>query len=164
METVFGYFSSPIGEIEIAATEQWIVSIQFVDDKQIKVSTENVYNQAIEQTIQQLREYFSKERTTFDLPLSLDLGTDFQKKVWVELNAIPFGKTKSYTELASMVGGATMVRAVGAANGRNPWLMVVPCHRVIGADGALVGYAGGLWRKKWLLDFESANKQLNFGF
>jgi methylated-DNA-[protein]-cysteine S-methyltransferase len=103
---------------------------------------------------QQLRAYFAGERIDFDLPLA-PCGTDFQRRVWDELRRIPFGATTSYRELARRIGHPTAVRAVGAANGRNPLPIIVPCHRVIGADGTLVGYGGGLERKQWLLRHEA---------
>jgi methylated-DNA-[protein]-cysteine S-methyltransferase len=103
---------------------------------------------------EQLASYFRGERTRFDLPLSAT-GTAFQQRVWTELSAIPFGETISYAELARRIGNAKAVRAVGLANGRNPLGIVVPCHRVIGANGSLTGYGGGLDRKRALLEFEA---------
>jgi methylated-DNA-[protein]-cysteine S-methyltransferase len=104
----------------------------------------------------QLRDYFAGRRTTFDLPVDRDAlgGTSFQRRVWGELEKIPYGVTISYGELAKRIGQSAAVRAVGLANGRNPLSIVVPCHRVIGADGTLTGYGGGLERKRWLLEFE----------
>lgn len=109
-----------------------------------------------DEAAEQLQEYFAGERTQFDLPLHL-VGSAFQRRVWTGLLRIPFGETRSYGELAADVGldPRTASRAVGAANGRNPLAIVVPCHRVIGADGSLTGYAGGLERKRFLLDLES---------
>jgi methylated-DNA-[protein]-cysteine S-methyltransferase len=103
---------------------------------------------------EQLDAYFAGELETFDLPLALH-GTDFQRRVWAELARIPFAETISYKELALRLGDLKLVRAVGLANGRNPVSIVVPCHRVIGSDGTLVGYGGGLERKRWLLDHEA---------
>ncbi len=103
----------------------------------------------------QLQEYFDGTRTTFDLPLNPS-GTDFQRRVWQKLQAIPFGVTISYGELARRIGDPNASRAVGLANGRNPLSIVIPCHRVIGANGKLTGYAGGIERKQWLLKFEAA--------
>jgi methylated-DNA-[protein]-cysteine S-methyltransferase len=105
----------------------------------------------------QLEAYFAGERTTFDMPLQLS-GTDFQRQVWSELQRIPYGETISYGELARRLGNPAAVRAVGLANGRNPIAIVVPCHRVIGADGSLTGYGGGLERKSWLLDHEALHQ------
>lgn len=107
----------------------------------------------------QLDEYFAGKRTSFDLPLDLQ-GTEFQLKVWNELLKIPYGKTISYKELSLRLGNLLAIRAAGAANGANPISIIVPCHRVIGSDGSLTGYAGGLWRKKWLLELESGTAEL----
>jgi methylated-DNA-[protein]-cysteine S-methyltransferase len=106
----------------------------------------------------QLREYFKGERESFSLKLSPQ-GTDFQKRVWEKLLTIPFGKTISYLKLSEKLGDVKAIRAVAGANGRNPLWIVVPCHRVIGTDGSLTGYAGGLSRKQWLLEHESPYKQ-----
>ena len=106
------------------------------------------------ETVRQLRLYFAGELQNFDLPLEL-IGTEFQKKVWAALLTIPYGETRSYTEIAAQIGKARAVRAVGAANGRNPIPIVVPCHRVIGASGSLVGFGGGLEWKRLLLDLEA---------
>jgi methylated-DNA-[protein]-cysteine S-methyltransferase len=106
----------------------------------------------------QLQEYFEGKRTHFTFLLHPS-GTEFQKKVWQELLNIPFGKTCSYLELSKKLGDVKAIRAVAAANGKNPLWIVVPCHRVIGSDGSLTGYAGGLWRKKWLLEHENPSVQ-----
>ena len=103
--------------------------------------------------MEQLDEYFAKKRTIFDLPFDLN-GTTFQRNVWNELLKIPFGRTVSYIRIARALGDEGTVRAVGAANGKNKIAIIIPCHRVIGADGSIVGYAGGIDRKQWLLDFE----------
>lgn len=112
----------------------------------------------LEDAIYQLEEYFNGSRKQFDLPLN-PRGTDFQKKVWEELSQIPYGKSISYLDLSKKLGDPKAIRAVAAANGKNPLWIIVPCHRVIGSNGDLVGYAGGLERKKWLLNHESASKQ-----
>ena len=104
----------------------------------------------------QLDEYFERKRTAFTVPLAPS-GTTFQQRVWSELQNIPYGKTRSYLELAQAIGKPSAMRAVGAANGRNPISIIVPCHRVIGSNGTLVGYGGGLERKRFLLDLEQAN-------
>ena len=108
---------------------------------------------------QQLLEYFDGERETFDLKLDWDGAADFNRAVWGELVKIPYGRTTSYSAIAEKIGNPTAVRAVGLANRNNPIAIIVPCHRVIGSDGSLTGYAGGVWRKKWLLDHESPVKQ-----
>src|SRR5690606_31148847 len=106
----------------------------------------------------QLGEYFSGSRTRFSFKIAPE-GTDFQKKVWQQLQQIPFGQTISYLELSRTLGDVKAIRAVASANGKNPLWIVIPCHRVIGTDGSLTGYAGGLWRKKWLLEHENPPKQ-----
>lgn len=120
---------------------------------------ESLNRQMESQFIKQLDEYFNRKRTVFDLPLDLQ-GTEFQLRVWNELLKIPFDRTITYKELALKLGNLKAIRAVGTANGANPVSIIVPCHRVIGSDGSLTGYAGGLWRKKWLLEFESSTSSL----
>ena len=144
------YYHSPIGIIRIESTENGISLLVFVDDAEM----ESQENEMESPWLEQLNEYFQKKRKIFDLPLDLK-GTEFQKKVWNELLKIPFGKTISYKDLAIKLGDLKAIRAVGTANGANPVSIIVPCHRVIGSDGSLTGYAGGLWRKRWLLEHES---------
>jgi len=152
MNSIFiSYVESPIGTIEIKADEQSILSVQFKDTN--KVETSFSENEISKNGKQQLSEYFASERKEFDLPLQLS-GTDFQNKVWTELQVIPYGKTISYLQLAKNLGDPKCIRAAGTANGKNPFAIVVPCHRVIGSNGDLIGYAGGLWRKQWLLEHE----------
>jgi methylated-DNA-[protein]-cysteine S-methyltransferase len=146
------YHLSPLGTLEIKASDTHILSVLFVE----RISLEKP-NELTKQCIGQLEEFFNKKRTKFELPLHLE-GTEFQQKIWGALQTIPFGRTISYKDLALKTGKAGSVRAVGAANGQNQLLIVIPCHRVIGSDGNLVGYAGELWRKKWLLDFEQGDK------
>lgn len=143
------YYDSPIGLIEIQATEGGVRAISFVDTK---IFTE-VKNDINVLAAHQLDEYFHKKRTEFTVPLDME-GTSFQQKVWTELCKIPFGKTKSYMDIARALGDVKAIRAVGMANGSNKIAVIVPCHRVIGSDGSLTGYAGGLNRKKWLIDLE----------
>ncbi|WP_029034348.1 methylated-DNA--[protein]-cysteine S-methyltransferase [Salinimicrobium terrae] len=112
----------------------------------------------LQEAIEQLQQYFSGERKEFDLKLNPQ-GTEFQKRVWQALQNIPYGKTVSYMDLAKNLGDPLAIRAVAAANGKNPLWIIIPCHRVIGSNGNLTGYAGGLWRKKWLLDHEQPHKQ-----
>ena len=112
----------------------------------------------LKKCVQQLDEYFNGNRTVFDLKLNPQ-GTDFQKKVWNELLNIPFGKTRTYLEQTKKIGDIKAIRAVANANGKNPIWIIIPCHRVIGSDGSLTGYAGGIWRKKWLLTHENPVKQ-----
>jgi methylated-DNA-[protein]-cysteine S-methyltransferase len=108
--------------------------------------------------VTQLNDYFEGKRTEFDVLLNPQ-GTDFQKKVWNGLLQIPYGKTMSYLELSKQLGDVKAIRAVASANGKNPLWIIIPCHRVIGTDGSLTGYAGGLWRKKWLLELENPSPQ-----
>lgn len=148
------YYNSPLGLIEIQSTEGGLRAVNFTTEK-ILTEVPDVHNQL---TISQLEEYFNKKRKTFDLPLDME-GTDFQKRVWTELYKIPYGKTCSYMDIARALGDPKTIRAVGMANGSNKIGIIIPCHRVIGSDGSLTGYAGGIQRKKWLLDFESDTHQ-----
>lgn len=145
----YGYYKSPIGWIEIIGTEGEIISLKFVDEPHNSQTTGPVVSLALEQ----VSEYFQGTRCVFDLPMGLH-GTDFQRQVWEQLIGIPFGRTITYQEVARAVSKPSAVRAVGAANGRNPISIIVPCHRVIGSDGSLTGYGGGIWRKEWLLKHE----------
>ncbi|MFD2245819.1 methylated-DNA--[protein]-cysteine S-methyltransferase [Pontibacter ruber] len=149
------YFYSPIGNLRITGTEAGISSILFCEragasDKELPAT--------LETCVQQLEEYFQGTRKTFDLPL-LPQGTAFQRQVWEKLQTVAYGTTCSYMHIARAVSGEKAIRAVGAANGKNPISIVVPCHRVIGSDGSLTGYAGGLWRKEWLLRHEGVLKE-----
>ena len=144
--------NSPIGFIEIIGNETGLRSVLFSDTLPVD---QGVAHPVEMECKKQLDEYFQGKRKTFSLPLDL-IGTEFQKKIWNELAKIPFGKTISYMELAMQHGDVKAIRAVGAANGKNPISIIVPCHRVIGAGGELVGYAGGLHRKKWLLELEGS--------
>lgn len=146
-----GYCPSPVGLLKICAAAHHIQSIHFSDEPGI---VSNGHNDLVNVCIHQLDEYFAGNRKTFDLPLSQE-GTDFQKRVWDLLFRIPYGKTLSYLELAKQYGDIKAIRAIASANGKNNLSIIVPCHRVIGSDRSLTGYAGGLWRKKWLLDHEA---------
>jgi methylated-DNA-[protein]-cysteine S-methyltransferase len=145
-----GYYNSPIGILEIGATDNDIVSVNFLE---INPDRNAPASPLLENCIQQLDEYFHHKRQKFDLPL-LPQGTSFQKLVWEKLQEIPFGTTKSYLDIAKRIGDPKSIRAVGGANGKNPISIIIPCHRVIGANGKLIGYGGGLWRKEWLLRHE----------
>ena len=146
----YGYYNSPIGILEIISSEDAILSVMFVDEEK----QTDVTNPMLEKAIAQIDEYFKGKRKEFDLKVSFE-GTDFQKKVWKELMNIPYGKTLSYKEMAINIDNEKAVRAVGSANSKNIISIIVPCHRVIGANGTLTGYAGGLHRKQWLLEHES---------
>lgn len=143
--------NSAMGSLKIEGDAQGITAISFMDENHPDTA---VIPEVLEDAVQQLREYFNKERTAFSF-LQNPQGTDFQKRVWKELEAIPFGKTTTYLEMAKRLGDPKVIRAAASANGRNPISIVIPCHRVIGSDGSLTGYAGGLHRKKWLLEHES---------
>lgn len=152
MKTKFvTYLKSPTGEIKITADEEFVNSILFVFDD-TEMEEENL-NSVLKECKVQLSQYFSGKRKEFDIPIKQE-GTEFQKKVWDELLKIPYGKTVSYNFIAESLGDKKSIRAVGAANGKNQISILVPCHRVMGSDGSLTGYAGGLWRKKWLLNHE----------
>ncbi|UZR93849.1 methylated-DNA--[protein]-cysteine S-methyltransferase [Chondrinema litorale] len=151
-------FETPLGYLLIRGDENAIYEISFYDDK-IEISEETT--EVVELCKTQLIEYFDKKRNQFDFPMNL-VGTDFQKEVWKELKEIPYGNTISYKKLAENLGNVKKIRAAASANGKNPIAIVVPCHRVIGADGSMTGYASGVWRKKWLLEHEGAiAKQAN---
>lgn len=153
METAI--LKTPLGYAEVVGDENGLASITVFDDEKPM----GIIPEVLEDAVHQLQEYFEGKRQHFDLELNPQ-GTDFQKKVWNALLDIPFGKTLSYLELTKELGDVKAIRAVAAANGKNPLWIVVPCHRVIGSNGDLTGYAGGLHRKKWLLEHESPVKQL----
>lgn len=146
----FDYILSPTGTLRVDAHESKLTSIEFLFEE----PSENTNpNHLTDEAVFQLQQYFKGHLTRFDLPLQ-QIGTPFQLEVWKALEKIPFGHTWTYGQLANTLGDRNKVRAVGAANGKNPFAIVVPCHRVIGQSGELVGYAGGLNRKQWLLNFE----------
>ncbi|WP_036381211.1 methylated-DNA--[protein]-cysteine S-methyltransferase [Muricauda sp. MAR_2010_75] len=148
------YLQTPIGIAEFQGDEDGLASVSVLDDEK----PIGIIPEVLEDAVYQFREYFEGSRQQFDLKLNPS-GTDFQKKVWDALLKIPFGKTISYLELSKQLGDVKAIRAVASANGKNPLWIVVPCHRVIGSNGDLTGYAGGLHRKKWLLEHESPAKQ-----
>ena len=152
META--YIKTPLGIAKIMGDENGI--------SVISVSNEGIISAIIpivlQEAFSQLNDYFEGKRTDFNFKLNPS-GTEFQQKVWKGLLEIPFGKTMSYLELSKKLGDVKAIRAVASANGKNPLWIVVPCHRVIGTDGSLTGYAGGLWRKKWLLEHENPTTQ-----
>jgi methylated-DNA-[protein]-cysteine S-methyltransferase len=145
---------TPLGIATIQGDENGIAVIAIADEGVVSELIPSVLQEAVTQ----LQDYFDGKRTHFDLTLN-PAGTEFQQKVWKGLCEIPFGKTMSYLELAKQLGDVKAIRAVASANGKNPLWIVVPCHRVIGTDGSLTGYAGGLWRKKWLLEHENPSTQ-----
>ncbi len=125
-------------------------------NEDVEISTK--IPEELKEAVLQLQDYFDGKRKEFTFAIN-PIGSEFQKKVWQELLHIPFGKTCSYLELSKKLGDVKAIRAVASANGKNPLWIVVPCHRVIGSDGSLTGYAGGLWRKKWLLEHENPTQQ-----
>lgn len=153
MQTAF--IQSPLGTTKIVGDANGIAEIS-VRNQDVEISAK--IPKDLKQAVRQLNEYFSGQRTEFDLKLNPQ-GTEFQQKVWRELLNIPFGKTVSYMDITKKLGDVKAIRAVASANGKNPLWIVVPCHRVIGTDGSLTGYAGGLWRKKWLIEHESPSGQ-----
>jgi methylated-DNA-[protein]-cysteine S-methyltransferase len=142
---------TPIGVIEINADDKNVLSVLFVDNDSHLLT--KIENEITIKAKQQLEDYFTKKSNTFNLPLYFS-ATEFQEHVWKQLQTIPFGKTISYLQLAKNLGDEKCIRAAASANGKNPFAVIVPCHRVIGKDGSLTGYAGGLWRKQWLLEHE----------
>ncbi len=152
METV--YIKTPLGIAEIIGDENGISVISVSNEGEIS----NEIPEILQDAVSQLTDYFEGKRTSFDFKLN-PKGTGFQQKVWKELLEIPYGKTLSYMNLSKKLGDIKAIRAVASANGKNPLWIVVPCHRVIGTDGSLTGYAGGLWRKKWLLEHENPTTQ-----
>lgn len=154
METV--YINSPLGVTKIVGDEAGISIISVSDVGENDVSAE--IPEVLKEAVSQLEEYFNKKRTDFDFKLN-PKGTEFQQKVWKSLLEIPYGKTISYMDQTKKLGDIKAIRAVASANGKNPLWIVVPCHRVIGTNGSLTGYAGGLSRKKWLLEHENPTTQ-----
>jgi methylated-DNA-[protein]-cysteine S-methyltransferase len=149
---MIAYYSSPIGTLKITSDQGSISSIHFMNENTPDQDTEK--DGCIEQCIIQLEEYFKGTRRHFDFPMQ-QKGTEFQTRVWNELLLIPYGKTTSYMAVSKQIGDVKAIRAVGTANGKNNLAIAVPCHRVIGSNARLVGYAGGLWRKQWLLEHEA---------
>ena len=154
------YYKCPIGVVEIKADSIGLVSVRILDEN-VELHPTSESSSIIDSAIKQFDEYFNKNRKQFDLPLHF-IGTDFQKAVWKAVAEVPYGKTYSYSAIAAKVDSPSSDRAVGAANGKNPLWIIVPCHRIVGANGSLTGYAGGIWRKKWLLKHEGALNQLPF--
>ena len=152
MHCIYKY-NSIIRDIFISADENFLLSVKFVNHNFI----ENKENKIIKQTIKQLDEYFNGKRKKFELPLN-PKGTEFQKKVWLQLMNIPYGKTATYKDIATLIGNTNASRAVGNANNKNPIAIIIPCHRVIGSNNKLTGYAGGLDKKEKLLNLEKNNK------
>ncbi|MDH3797478.1 MAG: methylated-DNA--[protein]-cysteine S-methyltransferase [Desulfobacterales bacterium] len=152
MQTYTACYRSEIGPFEIVGNQKGILTISF--NKAPSVINRNL-PACLQECMQQMDEYFKGQRRKFNVPLLLK-GTDFQKAVWRQLQKIPFGQTASYGDVARAVGSPRAFRAVGNANNKNPIPLIIPCHRVIGSDGKLVGFGGGIWRKEWLLEHEQS--------
>lgn len=153
META--YLKTPIGTAIIEGDVSGVARISVTDDV---MDFSNAVPGSLALAVMQLNQYFAGERSVFTFSLN-PAGTGFQRKVWDELSTIPYGKTVSYMDVSKRIGDIRSIRAVASANGKNPLWIVVPCHRVIGTDGSLTGYAGGLWRKQWLLEHENPSIQ-----
>jgi len=144
---------SPIGLLSVLASNRGLAEVRFANHRQALPVTGECKNEFIEAGLEQLKEYFASKRQVFDLTLD-EGGTDFQRSVWAALRAIPFGETASYGDIAKAINNPNAARAVGMANNRNPLPIITPCHRVIGSDGSLTGFGGGLDIKRWLLEHE----------
>ncbi|MFD2201938.1 methylated-DNA--[protein]-cysteine S-methyltransferase [Shivajiella indica] len=158
----FAVMETPLGNIRAEAWDGYLVSLKFTDEPE----TETFLDGVLMDVRIQLGLYFQGKQKTFDIPVAFG-GTDFQHKVWMEVNKIPFGETSTYEKIASNLGNPNAVRAVGTAIGANPILIMLPCHRIVGKYGQLTGYAGGLWRKSKLLELEQkekVGKQVKFEF
>ena len=157
------YYLSPLGKLQISGSDVAISGVAFEGDSGFVAESDAANGAGLpplfDEAIAQLRAYFAHDLQVFDLPLQM-LGTAFQCRVWGALCGVGYGETSTYGAIAQVLGDMKAVRAVGAANGRNPIAIVVPCHRIIGGNGALVGYAGGLWRKQWLLEHERKHNTL----
>ncbi|MCD0464498.1 methylated-DNA--[protein]-cysteine S-methyltransferase [Flavobacterium cupreum] len=148
------YIESPLGITTIIGDEEGVSVISVTQEGELSAEIPEVLQEAV----RQLQEYFEGKRTDFTFKLN-PKGTEFQQKVWKSLLEIPYGKTVSYMDQTKKLGDIKAIRAVASANGKNPLWIVVPCHRVIGTNGSLTGYAGGIWRKKWLLEHENPTQQ-----
>ena len=159
MEQQTTYYKTPIGIAKIVGDKNGIQSVSVLDEDAISLELLNIKTpKCLQECTNQLEEYFNGKRDSFNLTVN-PKGTSFQKKVWKALLNIPYGKTKNYLEQSKALGDVKAIRSVASANGKNPLWIIIPCHRVIGSDGSLTGYAGGIWRKKWLLAHENPVKQ-----
>ena len=163
MQLVYMYMESPVGALKLVAHDQALVAVMWdnEDHKRVRLAEliKNIQHPMLLKVKQQLEQYFAGQRQQFDLPLDFQ-GTDFQQQVWQALLTIPYGETRSYKQIAEQVGSENAMRAVGAANGKNPISIIAPCHRVVGASGKLVGFAGGLDNKAILLKLESSTSKV----
>ncbi|EKT4467665.1 methylated-DNA--[protein]-cysteine S-methyltransferase [Pseudomonas putida] len=166
MSSAFTLMQSPVGTLTLVARGDCLAAVLWEQERENRVRLGELHRSdthpTLTETARQLGEYFAGQRQRFELPLDF-FGTDFQRQVWAALLTIPFGETRSYSEIARQIGKPSAVRAVGAANGRNPISIIAPCHRVIGASGSLTGFAGGLQAKQYLLALEG-RQSLALGF
>ena len=159
MKTETTYYKTPIGIAKIVGDTNGIQAVSVLDEKEVSdTDLKKSTPYCLQDCVVQLEEYFNGERASFNLTVN-PKGTAFQIKVWKSLLNIPYGKTTNYLAQSKALGDAKAIRAVATANGKNPLWIIIPCHRVIGSDGSLTGYAGGIWRKKWLLEHENPLKQ-----
>jgi methylated-DNA-[protein]-cysteine S-methyltransferase len=160
LKLFFSYIDTPLGELELTSSDDHLLSALFVKtEKNVLDKQPVLYSEINEEAKKQLDAFFKKEITQFNLPIN-PAGTEFQKTVWNELIKIPFGTTISYLTLAKKLGDVNSIRAAASANGKNTITIIIPCHRVIGTDGKLVGYSGDMYRKQWLLEHESNQEKL----
>jgi methylated-DNA-[protein]-cysteine S-methyltransferase len=153
MSNFYTYYKSPIGLLKIAGSENFIDEVSFADKEEDRQQAENP-SPLLHQCVEQMIEYFNGRRRLFEIPVH-QRGTQFQEKVWGELLNINYGRTITYMDLAKRLGDPKVIRAAASTNGKNNICLIVPCHRVVGSNTSLVGYSGGLWRKKWLLQHEN---------
>ncbi len=158
MEAI-AYLYSPLGMLSLSGTDAGLHAVRFLDREASEPTTPSSLATCLVEPYHQLKAYFGGELRDFSLTCAPTTGTEFQRQVWAALASIGHGRTASYLDIAKLLNNPKSVRAVGAANGQNPLAIVWPCHRVVGADGSLTGYAGGLVRKQWLLDFERPARQ-----
>ncbi len=149
------YLKTPLGTAKLTGDQEGLTSFTILETAE---SVTTVIPEILEDATYQIQEYFDGVRKNFSLKIHPQ-GTDFQKKIWKLIQEVPYGKTVSYMDVAKQWGDTKIIRAAASANGKNPLWIIIPCHRIIGSDGSLTGYAGGLWRKKWLLEHESPVKQ-----
>jgi len=154
----YSIIQSPVGSLMLLADDSVLMGLYFAETAPPQLPrqdwTENAQHPVLQRAAKQLKEYFKKKRTSFSLPLAFK-GTNFQRNIWREIARIPYGKTISYSELAERAGAPRAVRAAGTSTGRNPLAIIIPCHRVVGKDGSMCGFGGGLERKQFLLELES---------
>lgn len=162
VEAYLAYMDTPIGRMELQATDEGLTAAKFMFNDGPILPENQPHHPTLSAAKQQLLEYFGGHRKQFELPLA-PAGTDFQKRVWQELLKLEWGETTTYLKQAEKLGSRLTIRAVGSANGKNPIWVIIPCHRVVASNGNLTGYAGGLWRKQWLLEHEGRGGQLSLG-